>query len=230
MPREKPSAILAEACAAKSVLRGLYAITDPVLMPGERLFAKSEAALRGGCRVLQYRHKSADASLRQREALQLRRLCDRYAAQLFINDDPALALLVKADGVHVGQTDASVAKVREQVGAHMRVGISCHSSRELAQRAQQAGADYVAFGRFFPSVTKPQAPAADRDILPWAKQQLAIPRVAIGGITRDNARLLISQGADMVAVIHDLFAPDDLDEIEQRTRTYTQFFHPDTHE
>lgn len=201
-------------------MSGLYAITDPLLMPGETLFTKAEAALRGGCRMLQYRHKQASRS----EALQLRELCSRYHASFIVNDDVDLALAVQADGVHIGQTDTGLREVRRQVSPPMRVGVSCHDSLELAQQAQQDGASYVAFGRFFASHTKPQAAAAELEILRRAKQQLQIPVVAIGGITRDNAPRAIQQGADMIAVIHDLFAAEDLVEIERRARFFTNLF------
>jgi len=215
----KSSAILAE-----PVLSGLYAITDQHLMSGDVLFSKVEAALRGGCRMLQYRHKQASDKLKRSEAQQLRELCWQYQASLIINDDLELALAVQADGVHIGQTDIPLRRVRRQVGQQLLIGVSCHNSLELAQEAQQEGASYVAFGRFFTSHTKPQAPAAELEILQHAKQQLQTPIVAIGGITRDNAPLAIRQGADMVAVIHDLFSAQDPAEIETRTRFFTGLF------
>ena len=228
MSPEKPAAILAEARATRSPLRGLYAITDSQLMVGEMLLAKSEAALRGGCRLLQYRDKQAAPERQLQQARQLRALCDRYGACLVINDNVELALAVGADGLHIGQTDAPLlqvlARVREQAGERMRVGISCHGDLALAQQAEADGADYVAFGRFFPSRTKPAAPPADPVVLQQARTCLSLPLVAIGGITRDNAPRLIDLGADMVAVIHELFAPDDLDEIEQRARDFTHLF------
>jgi len=215
----KSSTILAE-----PVFSGLYAITDQHLMSGGVLFSKVEAALRGGCRVLQYRHKQASDKLKRSEAQQLRELCWQYQAVLIINDDLELALAVQADGVHIGQTDTPLREVRRQTGNQLLIGISCHNSLALAQRAQLEGANYVAFGRFFASHTKPQAPAAELEILRCAKQQLQIPVVAIGGVTRDNAPLAIRQGADMVAVIHDLFSAEDPAEIETRARFFTRLF------
>jgi len=209
---------------AEPVLSGLYAITDQHLMSGDVLFSKVEAALRGGCRILQYRHKQASDKLKRSEAQQLRELCWQYQALLIINDDLELALAVQADGVHIGQTDTPLREVRRQTGKQLLMGVSCHNSLELAQEAQQDGASYVAFGRFFTSRTKPQAPAAELEILQRAKQRLQIPVVAIGGITRDNAPLTIRQGADMVAVIHDLFSAEDPAEIEVRARFFTGLF------
>lgn len=203
---------------------GLYAITDPVLMPDEQLFIKSEAALRGGARWLQYRNKTASAARKQQEAERLSELCRRYQAAFIINDDASLASMVGASGVHVGQTDAEVSTVRGTLGGRGIVGVSCHGSLEWAKRAEQQGASYVALGRFFDSKTKPTAPPASLEVLQQACQQLSIPVVAIGGITRDNASHVIAQGAQMVAVIHDLFSPDQADEIEARARTFSQLF------
>jgi len=215
----KSSTILAE-----PVFSGLYAITDQHLMSGGVLFSKVEAALRGGCRVLQYRHKQASDKLKRSEAQQLRELCWRYQASFIVNDDIDLALAVQADGVHVGQTDTPLREVRRRVGDGIFVGVSCHDSLEFAAQAEADGASYVAFGRFFASRTKPQAPAAELEILQRARQQLRIPVVAIGGITRDNAPRAIRQGANMIAVIHDLFSADDPVEIEKRARFFTGLF------
>lgn len=215
----KSPAILAE-----PILSGLYAITDQYLMSGEVLLLKAEAALRGGCRILQYRHKQASGNDKIRQAQQLRDLCRQYHATFIINDDLDLALSVQADGVHIGQTDTSLREVRRQVGNQRLIGVSCHNSVPLAQQAQEDGASYVAFGRFFPSHTKPQAPAAELEILLQAKQHLQIPVVAIGGITRDNAPRVIQQGVNMIAVIHDLFSAEDPAEIETRARFFTSLF------
>jgi len=206
---------------SSTILSGLYAITDTMLMPGELLFVKVESALRGGCRVLQYRHKTASAADRKREAESLRTLCHRYQCVLIINDDVELARQIDADGVHIGQSDTSVHEARQRLGQQKIIGVSCHHSLELALAAEQQGASYVAFGRFFTSQTKPHAPQAELEILQRARQQLHIPLVAIGGITRDNATLVIKHGANMIAVIHDLFTADD---IEQRARFFTQLF------
>lgn len=200
---------------AELSLLGLYAITDN---------ANVEPVLRGGCRIIQYRNKNINADNKKREAILLRELCKRYQAILIINDDINLAQQVQADGVHIGQTDVSIVDARRQLGPKMIIGVSCHNSIDLALQAQEQGASYVAFGRFFESRTKPDAPQAELDILRYAKQQLRIPVVAIGGITRDNAPRVIEQGADMIAVINDLFAANDADDLEMRARTFTQLF------
>lgn len=205
-------------------LRGLYAITDSQLLDGGRLLPYVEAALKGGARLLQYRDKSDDASRRLREAEALRELCERHGAQLLINDDAELAARLGV-GVHLGQTDGSLAAARALLGRQAVIGGTCHASLELAERAIAEGANYVAFGRFFNSQTKPGAPAASVELLEQARARFPqVPRVAIGGVTLDNAPELISHGADLIAVIHALFAADSAAEVEQRTRAFSQLF------
>lgn len=197
-------------------IRGLYAITDPTLIGGERLLPACEQALRGGARLLQYRDKDSDASTRFRNAQALRDLCHQYGALFIVNDEPILAKAVKADGVHIGQSDGGVRAARELLGADAIIGVSCHGDARLAQQTASEGASYVAFGRFFPSHTKPQAPGADSAVLASA---LPVPKVAIGGITPDNAGQLIDAGADAIAVIHGLFASDDIEATARRFAT-----------
>jgi thiamine-phosphate pyrophosphorylase len=197
-------------------IRGLYAITDPTLIGGERLLPACEQALRGGARLLQYRDKDSDASTRFRNAQALRELCHQYGALFIVNDEPILAKAVKADGVHIGQSDGGVRAARELLGADAIIGVSCHGDARLAQQMADEGASYVAFGRFFPSHTKPQAPGADSAVLASA---LPVPKVAIGGITPDNAGQLIDAGADAIAVIHGLFASDDIESMARRFAT-----------
>lgn len=205
-------------------LRGLYAITDSQLLDGGRLLPYVEAALKGGARLLQYRDKSDDASRRLREAQALRELCERHGAQLLINDDAELAARLGV-GVHLGQTDGSLAAARALLGRQAVIGGTCHASLELAERAIAEGANYVAFGRFFNSQTKPGAPAASVELLEQARARFPqVPRVAIGGVTLDNAPELISHGADLIAVIHALFAADSAAEVEQRARAFSQLF------
>jgi thiamine-phosphate pyrophosphorylase len=197
-------------------LRGLYAITDDHLLV-DRLLPAVQAALAGGCRWVQYRSKHSKHS----NAQQLLTLCRTYNAFLLINDDVALAKTVGADGVHLGQEDMSLTEARRVLGKQAIIGITCHNSLSLAHTAQQEGADYVAFGRFFSSSTKQSAPPADLSILHTAKQQLAIPVVAIGGITLDNAKSVLDEGADMLAVVGDLFSAHD---VTARAQAYTALF------
>lgn len=199
-------------------IRGLYAITDPTLIPAAQLLQACEAALRGGARLLQYRDKPASDRERRQRAASLRDLCRDHNALFLINDDPELAADIGADGVHIGQSDGGIERARRLLGDKAIIGISCYSDPYLARAAAAAGANYVAFGRFYPSVTKPQAPAADPAVL---ATDLAIPLVAIGGITTDNAASLIGAGADAVAVIHGLFSAAD---IEAQARAFARLF------
>lgn len=202
-------------------LRGLYAITDEHLLPGKLLLERVEAALATGLALLQYRNKLSTSAQRQAQAEALLALCRRYNTPLLINDDVALCLAVGADGVHLGQGDSGLQLARQQLGPRAIIGITCHSDLTLASRAEEDGASYVAFGRFFPSATKPHALPAEIAILPRARAALRIPIVAIGGINAENGATLLTAGADMLAVIHDLFAFPD---VESRARELNSLF------
>jgi len=204
-------------------LRGLYAITDSQLLADGRLLPYVKAALQGGVRLLQYRDKSAATNQRLREADALQELCSRYGAQLIINDDAELAAQIGA-GLHLGQEDGSLAVARALLGRHAVIGATCHARLELASQAQAEGASYVAFGRFFQSQTKPGAVLATPELLRQARQQLSVPIAAIGGISLDTAPELIGHGADLLAVIHALFAAPDAAEVERRARAFSDLF------
>ena len=193
-------------------LRGLYALT-PDVDDTPVLVAKAAAALEGGATAIQYRNKQASASLRQAQALALARLHAARGALFIVNDDPALAANVGADGVHVGEDDASVISARELLGPDRIVGVSCYNDFERARAAVEQGADYVAFGSFFSSSTKPAARHADLELLRRARS-LDVPIVAIGGIDADNAAMLIEAGADAVAVISAVFMHDDCADVK----------------
>lgn len=204
-------------------LRGLYAITDTPLLADGKLLPYAEAALIGGARLLQYRDKSTDAARRFDEAQALAELCQRHGATLIINDDLELAARLGA-GLHLGQTDGSLATARARLGADAVIGGTCHAQLELAERAANEGASYIAFGRFFNSNTKPGAPAATVELLDEARARFAQPIVAIGGVTLGTAPSLIARGASMVAVIHALFAADSALEVEDRARAFAALF------
>lgn len=204
-------------------LRGLYAITDSQLLAGGRLLPYVAAALAGGARLLQYRDKSADAARRLDEAGALAELCARHGATLIVNDDLELAARLGV-GLHLGQEDGSLAAARARLGEAAIIGGTCHARLDLAERAVAEGASYVAFGRFFNSNTKPGAPAATPELLEQARARIARPIVAIGGVTLETAPGLIRCGADMVAVIHALFAADSAAEVERRARAFAQLF------
>ncbi|WP_327438952.1 thiamine phosphate synthase [Pseudomonas donghuensis] len=203
-------------------LRGLYAITDSQLLAGKFL-PYVEAALEGGVTLLQYRDKSQDASRRLREAESLAELCARYKTQLIINDDAELAARLGV-GVHLGQTDGPLTPARTLLGRNAIIGSTCHAQLELAEQAAREGASYVAFGRFFNSVTKPGAPAADTTLLEHARNRIKLPICAIGGITLDNAAPLVAHGADLLAVIHGLFGADSTQEVTRRARAFNALF------
>ncbi|MFJ2985835.1 MULTISPECIES: thiamine phosphate synthase [unclassified Pseudomonas] len=203
-------------------LRGLYAITDSQLLAG-RFLSHVEAALEGGVRLLQYRDKSDDAARRLREAEALMKLCERYGTQLLINDDAELAARLGV-GVHLGQTDGPLTPARALLGRQAIIGSTCHASLELAAQAASEGASYVAFGRFFNSVTKPGAPAANVELLQQARAKVKLPIAVIGGITLDNAAPLVAHGADLLAVIHGLFGADSAQEVTRRARAFNALF------
>lgn len=188
---------------------GLYAVTDAVLTEERGLLTCVEQALIGGAAVVQYRDKCADPATALARANALLSLCRRYAVPLIVNDDVELAATCGADGVHVGRDDTAVRHAREALGPDAIVGASCYHDVALAQRAVSDGASYVAFGRFFPSRTKPGQALATLDLLRQARSQLAVPVVAIGGITTGNAASLVSAGAQLLAVIHELWSGDD---------------------
>ena len=188
-------------------LRGLYAVT-PDTSDTARLAAMVEAAIAGGAGAIQYRNKTAASALRAEQAARLARVCAGRGALLIVNDDVTLARAVGAHGVHLGEGDGDVASVRAMVGEKLLIGVSCYNDLSRARRLVAEGADYVAFGSFFPSQVKPDARRAVISILAQARA-LGVPVVAIGGITADNARTLIEGGADAVAVISAVFGDDD---------------------
>jgi thiamine-phosphate pyrophosphorylase len=191
------------------VIAGLYAVTPDVADVPE-LVAMAEAALKGGARLLQYRNKSAAPALRLAQAQGLLAPCRKLQVPLIVNDHLDLALAVGADGVHLGAEDGALATARERLGPARILGASCYDRLELALKAERLGADYVAFGSFFPSGVKPGAVRAPLTLLRDAKRHLSVPVVAIGGITLENAPQAIAAGADSVAVISALFGADDI--------------------
>lgn len=207
-------------------LRGLYAITDSALCAtGPGLEVAVTAALRGGAVMIQYRDKgtdnNSDPTRRAREASMLLQLCRSRRVPLIINDDIELARAIGADGVHLGTEDAALRVARSQLGADAIIGISCYDSLELARKAERAGADYVAFGAFFDSPTKPATVRAPLALLREARDNLRLPIVAIGGITPDNGAALVTAGARFLAVISGIFAGPDP---EQAARRYRRLF------
>ena len=188
---------------------GVYAIT-PETADTEHLLMQVGAALAGGVAAVQYRDKSDDVARRHEQASELVALCRPFGVPLIVNDDLRLADLCDADGVHLGRDDSSLREARIILGRGKIVGASCYQSLELALAAQAAGADYVAFGSFFASPTKPVAGRAGLDLLREAAQLIHVPLVAIGGITPANAPQLLDAGADSLAVLSALFDTPDI--------------------
>ena len=204
-------------------LKGLCAITvDDRLLP--RLSALVKAALDGGTPFVQYRNKAAPRPLRRAQAAEMLRICRASGAKLIINDDVWLAVEIGADGAHLGRDDApggSLAAARDALGSKRILGVSCYDDLSRGEEAAAAGADYLAFGSMFPSRTKPAATRAPIELLGEARRRFGLPVAAIGGITLDNAPELIAAGADMLAVVSDLF---DAMDIKARAEAYQELF------
>jgi thiamine-phosphate pyrophosphorylase len=190
-------------------IAGLYAIADTNTLGDARLLPAVRAAIGGGAHIIQYRDKSSDAAGRERQARALAALCHETGTTFLINDDVGLAAAVGADGVHLGRGDVPVAQARTRLGSGKLIGVSCYNELARALRAQESGADYVAFGSFFPSRTKPEAVHATPALLTEARRALHAPIVAIGGITPENGAELITAGATALAVIDGIFGQAD---------------------
>ncbi|MHB0992381.1 MAG: thiamine phosphate synthase [Burkholderiales bacterium] len=193
------------------MISGLYAITRETDNTAH-LIASVAAVLQGGASVVQYRDKSGDIARQHEQASELLLLCRRRNVPLIINDSLRLADLVGADGVHLGSDDGGIQEARIILGHDKLIGVSCYQSLPQALAAQAAGADYVAFGSFFPSLTKPGALRAELSLLRQAARVIHRPIVAIGGVTLQNAESLIMAGADAIAVISALFDSENVTE------------------
>jgi len=201
-------------------LNGLYLVT-PDWDDTQRLIAVSELALKGGARILQYRHKTAEAQLRRQQAQALQQLCKNYQCVFIVNDHVDLCEELDADGIHVGGTDQRVEEVRQRVGPDKIVGASCYGDLQLARSAEQHGASYVAFGGFYPSRIKKYPVTTPFDIVTQAKKELALPCAVIGGMTVENSKPLVASGADMVAAISSVYLAESP---EQAARAFGQLF------
>lgn len=209
---------------ALDLIAGLYAVTDELLIPETGFVDRVTAALRGGARVVQYRDKSENRDKRLRQAIGLMSICRDHSATLVINDDVQLAHQIGAPAVHLGQGDLNVRLARLHLGPEVLIGVTCHNSLELAISAQLAGADYVAFGGFHASPTKPGAVQATPDLLRSARKRLALPVVAIGGITPENGKFLVRAGAHALAVVSGIFDQPDAKSVEAAAKRYTRLF------
>lgn len=210
----------------RTPLQGLYAITPDAPLPIATLVDQVGAAIAGGARVVQYRDKTHPPDERRRRAGALLARCRVAGVPLIVNDDLELAVELGADGVHLGRDDPDPNAARERLGEAAIIGVSCYDQLALAEAAAANGASYVAFGSFFPSTTKPKAVRPDPGLLTEARRRVALPLVAIGGITPHNGGPLIAAGADMLAVVTGVFAQPD---ITAAARAYTNLFPKETH-
>lgn len=183
-------------------INGIYAIT-----PNKTLDFNAVAAviIQHKISILQYRHKTTDTALKLTQAKRLQQLCWQYHTLFIINDDIDLAKKINADGVHLGKNDPAIAHARRQLGSKAIIGASCYNQIDLAQHAQNQGANYVAFGALFPSKTKPNAPHCPLAVIQQARQILSIPIIGIGGIDFDNQAAALAAGCDAVAMMNALF-------------------------
>ena len=187
---------------------GIYAISDCENITIENLLEKTELILNVGVSLFQFRNKHGDQYKKKELAQKLQSLCHKYNTPFIINDDLKLAKEISADGVHLGRHDDDIKTARKVLGAKI-IGISCYNDLNRAIVSEQCGADYVAFGSFFPSITKPDASKATIDLLLKSKSRLNIPVVAIGGITPENGKELIKADVDFLAVISGLYSVTD---------------------
>jgi thiamine-phosphate pyrophosphorylase len=202
------------------VSSGLYAITDCENLTSDDLIKRTESILSIGVSLFQYRNKETNKQKKKELAQKLQLLCQQYNTPFIVNDDVDLAKDIAADGVHLGQDDENINSARDILGSKI-IGISCYNDLDLAIMAEENGADYVAFGSFFPSITKPNANKASIELLQKAKTSLDIPIVAIGGITPENGKQLINANVDLLAIISGLYSAP---EIVKATKAYKNLF------
>ncbi len=179
----------------------LYLVTPPVLEPARFSDTLAEALDAGDVACVQLRLKDVDDDRVRRACDVLRPVAQQRGVAFILNDRPDLAAATGCDGVHVGQEDAPYAEARRLLGPDRIVGVTCHDSRHLAMEAAEAGADYVAFGAFFATTTKPSRYRPGVDLLEWWSEVMTVPSVAIGGITPENCAPLVRAGADFLAVV-----------------------------
>jgi len=189
-------------------MRGLYLVT-PDWDDTDQLLATTDAALAAGAALVQYRHKDASPALRHEQATALLALCRRHGRPLVINDHLDLCQAIDADGVHLGHTDQDIEQARALLGPDKIVGASCYGELALARSARDAGASYVAFGGFYPSLVKKYTFVTPPELLDQARAEFTLPIVIIGGMTPANAAPLVTRGVDLVAAITSVYGARD---------------------
>lgn len=196
---------------AQKITTQLYLIS-PLDVSGDfpRRLERALEAGKGVVTAFQFRVKGIDQHEAAALAEPLQEICAAHEVAFIVNDSIALAKRLKADGVHLGQGDGDVKEAREELGREAQIGVTCHASRHLAIEAGEAGADYVAFGAFFPSETKETEHRAELQLLEWWNEMVEIPSVAIGGLTPENCRPIIAAGADFLAVSGAVWSGDEV--------------------
>lgn len=190
-------------------LKGLYAITDDVLTPDQSIVCQVIEAIEGGAKIIQLRSKDVSEDIILEDAIRLQNICTKYNATFILNDYFDIAVQLQCDGLHIGKSDHHrIEEIRKNFGGIL--GVSCYGDVDLALQMQEIGADYVAFGSFFASPTKPNSAVVPLEIIKEAKSRLSIPVCAIGGISTNNMHELIDSGVDMLAVISDLWQSEDI--------------------
>src|SRR5574341_705719 len=204
------------------ILKGLYVITDKKLIPRDRFIETVEKAIRGGAKIIQLREKDTPEEEIIKLGKGLLEITRRYGIPLIINDSPKIAKKVGADGVHLGRGDPGIFEARKLLGSEAVIGVSCYGEIERGLRAEREGADYVAFGALFFTPTKPDRKPTPFEVLREAKRRIIkIPVFAIGGITKENAQLVLETGVDGLAVITAVFSSPDP---EEAARSLAEFF------
>ncbi|MCL4430767.1 MAG: thiamine phosphate synthase [Epsilonproteobacteria bacterium] len=198
-------------------LKGLYAITDEKLTPDDTVVAQAQTALQAGIKILQYRNKTNSDDEVENICIELQALCKAHDATFIIDDRPHLAKKINADGIHIGKDDMSIQEARVIFPKGI-IGVSCYGSVRKALEAQNEGADYVAFGSFFHSPTKPHSGIVSMSVLEKAKEALSIPICAIGGISVTNIHEISAHAPDMISVVSAVFEGDIKDNIVQLTQ------------
>lgn len=192
----------------RNIIKGIYAITDEKLISISSFENTTKEVIEAGISAIQYRSKSLPYKTQLYQCRHLREICTSFGVLFIVNDNIELAITTNADGIHLGKDDDDIQTARKSLGKNKIIGVSCYNSLERALLAEKNGADYIAFGRFFPSKTKPNAPQADIKTLIKASKSISIPIVAIGGIDISNGKNLIDNGASSLAVINSIFDSD----------------------
>ncbi len=197
-------------------LNGLYVITDDILTPSNTMKNQVEQALQGGAKLVQLRNKTDSIEIIRDQVKELQELCHSYDALFVLNDDIDLAIQLQCDGLHIGKSDHHrFEEIRQNFQGI--IGVSCYGDIKLAKSFQDKGADYVAFGSFFRSPTKPTSNIVPLEVLKHAKKHLDIPICAIGGITSNNVDEILEYEPDMICLISDIWGSDT---IQVKARSY----------